>query len=455
IVSMLAPVIDNLFKSIDGALDGMNNQTNGANSDTMALDSGVATQADEPTGLDKVFAELDIIKLLGEKGIMLNLRANGTFNVTINFDPYLINKLIDDIMSHVFAKNTGHGSIVDLSSMAPTMFDQDYLGMITWTREISGEQGRSNTFWGDFREIIMPMLQSIMKGVGYGSLSGVVGGLSGLLGDVYYQVRQILSALLPFAVWNTATLEVNIVDATISNIHFLGEDEGKDIHYDNDESKGVAYSKSKDARKDGYFTEIFIYNSSASVGGSTADGKNDGLVTWADIPTSVTFMPYIYTSVEAGTRELLEENFENKVAIYQKGTTIMRSAVKFKILRSDGFEEDLEYTALLNKLKVAGHFQIKAIAEFSGGITRTLMIDVESRDMGLGLDRIEDIEMHAYDDALPDFLTVYTKDGNSRKINTEYFKEISNWRPRSYKEHDVEADVEFYNGKTLKMKIHY
>ncbi|MDE6361463.1 MAG: hypothetical protein K2L53_00630 [Clostridia bacterium] len=455
IVSMLAPVIDNLFKSIDGALDGMNNQTNGANSDAMALDSGVATQADEPTGLDKVFAELDIIKLLGEKGIMLNLRANGTFNVTINFDPYLINKLIDDIMSHVFAKNTGHGSIVDLSSMAPTMFDQDYLGMITWTREISGEQGKSNTFWCDFRDIIMPMLQSIMKGVGYGSLSGVVGGLSGILGDVYYQVRQILSALLPFAVWNTATLEVNIVDATISNIHFLGEDEGKDIHYDNDESKGVAYSKSKDARKDGYFTEIFIYNSSASVGGSTADGKNDGLVTWADIPTSVTFMPYIYTSVEAGTRELLEENFENKVAIYQKGTTIMRSAVKFKILRSDGFEEDLEYTALLNKLKVAGHFQIKAIAEFSGGITRTLMIDVESRDMGLGLDRIEDIEMHAYDDALPDFLTVYTKDGNSRKINTEYFKEISNWRPRSYKEHDVEADVEFYNGQTLKMKIHY
>ncbi|MDE7348831.1 MAG: hypothetical protein K2N53_04145, partial [Clostridia bacterium] len=43
IVSMLAPVIDNLFKSIDGALDGMNKKTNRANLDTMALDSGVST----------------------------------------------------------------------------------------------------------------------------------------------------------------------------------------------------------------------------------------------------------------------------------------------------------------------------------------------------------------------------------------------------------------------------
>ncbi|MDE6870314.1 MAG: hypothetical protein K2J75_06265 [Clostridia bacterium] len=450
IVGMLGPVIDNLFSSIDGALDGMNNQTVAA----MALDDGISAQEEEPTGLNKVFAELDIIKLLGEKGIMINLRANGTFNVTINFDTYLINKLIDDILSHVFAKNTGHASIVDLSVMAPDMFDKDYLGMVTWTRETFGAQGKSNTFWGDFREIIVPLLQSLLKGLGESAAAGALGVVDWMLGDIFYQVRQILSGLLPFAVWNTATLEVNVVDATISNIHFIGEDTDEDIYYDNDPSKGVAYSKDKDARVKGYFTEIFIYNSSKSVGGSTADGTNNGIVTWADIPTSITFMPYIYTTVKDGVDELIEAHFKNKVAIYQKGTTIMRSNVKFKIVNANGSEEDVGPENLFARLSVAGHFQIKAIANFSGGITSTLMIDVESRDTGGGLDYVEDIEMHAYDDTLPDFLTIYTKDGKSRKINTEYLS-VSNWRPTDYKAHDVQATVAFKNGTTLPMTIHY
>ncbi|MDE6372574.1 MAG: hypothetical protein K2L61_03410, partial [Clostridia bacterium] len=452
---VLGPVLDNLIKSIDGTLNGMTNKTEEA----MALDDGISPQAEEPSGLNKVFAELDIIKLLGEKGIMLNLRANGTFNVTINFDTYLINKLIDDVMSHVFAKNTGHSSIVDLSSMAPDMFDKDYLGMVTWTRETFGSQGKSNTFWGDFREIIVPMLQCLLRGIGQGPVATFLGGLGPALGDVFYQVRQILSGILPFAVWNTATLEVNVVDATISNIHFIGEDTDEDIYYDNDSSKGVAYSKDKDARVNGYFTEIFIYNSSKSVGGSTADGVNNGLVTWADIPTSITFMPYIYTSFDAGVTELINSTFTDKVAIYQKGTTIRRTAVEFIIVNDDGSEDTMEKPKLEEKLSVTGNFRIKAVAKFaatkdSPEIVRTLMIDVESRDMGKGLDYVEEIDMHAYDDALPDFLTIHTIDGKSRKINTEYL-EVYNWRPMSYEAHDVEATVEFKNGTKLPMTIHY
>ena len=62
---------------------------------------------------------------------MLNLRANGTFSVTIEFNPYLINKLLDDIMGYVFAKGTGHESIINLKEMAPDMFSKSYLDMIT------------------------------------------------------------------------------------------------------------------------------------------------------------------------------------------------------------------------------------------------------------------------------------------------------------------------------------
>ncbi|MDE6473657.1 MAG: hypothetical protein K2L70_00965 [Clostridia bacterium] len=457
LLGMLGPVIDNLFSTIDGALDGLNNQT----AEAVALNDGVATQEGEPTGLNKVFADLDIIKLLGEKGIMLNLRANGTFNVTIEFDPYLINKLLDDIMGYVFAKGTGHESIINLKEMAPDMFSKSYLDMITWTRETYGANGKSNTLWGDLQANLTDMLKDIVAS----QISGVSWLLTDtLLNGVYSQVRNIVSGLLPFAVWNTATLEVNIVDATISNIHFRGQDNGEHIYVDNDPNKGIAYDKGKDARgswknasdggKEGFFTEIFIYNSSKSVGGSTADGTNDGIVTWADIPTNITFMPYIYTSVDDGVTELINTNFENKVAIYQKGTTIMRSTVEFKIINANGYEEAMVDENLRAKLSVAGEFKVKAIAKFSGGITRTLMIDVESRDDGGGLDYIESIEMHAYDDTLPDFLTVYTKDGKSRKINTEYLH-VSNWRPKDYKAHDVDATVAFKNGTTLPMTIHY
>ena len=105
-------------------------------------------------------------------------------------------------------------------------------------------------------------------------------------------------------------------------------------------------------------------------------------------------------------------------------------------------------------LGTAGNYRIIATARFSGGITRTLNIDLEARDYGGGLDYIEDIEMHAYDDSLPDFLTVHTKDGKSRKINTEYLS-ISNWRPNEYKAHDVDAKVAFRSGEVLDLKIHY
>ncbi len=457
LLGMLGPVIDDLFSTIDGALDGLNNQS----AETAALSDDVATQEEEPTGINKVFADLDVIKLLGEKGIMLNLRANGTFNVTIEFNPYLINKLLDDIMGYVFAKGTGHESIINLKEMAPDMFSKSYLDMITWTRETYGANGKSNTLWGDLQANLTDMLKDIV--------SGFVPGVSWMLTDVllngvYSQIRNIVSGLLPFAVWNTATLEVNIVDATISNIHFRGQDNGEHIYIDNDPNKGIAYDKGKDARgswqnasdggKEGFFTEIFIYNSSNSVGGSTADGTNNGIVTWADIPTNITFMPYIYTSVDAGVKELIKTNFENKVAIYQKGTTIMRSTVEFKIVNANGYEEAMGEENLKAKLSVAGEFKVKAIAKFSGGITRTLTIDVESRDDGGGLKYVEDIEMHAYDDMLPDFLTIYTNDGKSRKINTEYLS-VSNWRPKDYKAHDVEATVAFKNGTTLPMTIHY
>ncbi len=102
-------------------------------------------------------------------------------------------------------------------------------------------------------------------------------------------------------------------------------------------NKGIAYDKGKDARgswqnasdggKEAFLHgDIYLQLLKTVCGRSTADGTNNGIVTWADIPTNITFMPYIYTSVDAGVKELIKTNFENKVAIYQRsGTTIMRS----------------------------------------------------------------------------------------------------------------------------------
>ena len=219
LVGMLGPVIDNLFKSIDDTLGNMSNVAQASvDGEPMALEETTTTE--EPTGINKVFADLDVVKLLGEKGIMLNLRANGTFNVTIEFDPYLINKLLDDIMGYVFAKGTGHESIINLKEMAPDMFSKSYLDLITWTRETYGANGKSNTLWGDLQANLTDMLKDIVAS----QISGISWLLTDtLLNSVYSQVRNIVSGLLPFAVWNTATLEVNVVDATISTIHFRGK----------------------------------------------------------------------------------------------------------------------------------------------------------------------------------------------------------------------------------------
>lgn len=459
LVGMLAPMIDDLLKSIDGAIDGMGEQlTGGAQSASQDAPMALAgDQPSEPTGIEKVFADLDIIKLLGKDGIMLNLRANGTFNVTIEFDPYIINKLIDDIMGWVFAKGTGHTSLINLAEMAPDMFKQDYLSMITWTREEYGADKKRNTLWGDLMDVLPDLAKDALR--------SIIGGFADMIADgtiqgIASQLRPIISGLLPFAVWNTATLEVNIVDATIANIHFKGQDTWEHIYIDNDPSKDIAYDKNKDARggpqtngKELFYTEIFIYNSSKSVGEYPANGTDKGLVTWADIPTNITFMPYIYSSVKDGVEEIIDTHFTKKVAIYQRGTTIMRADVEFKIV-SGQFRDDMTVNNLLSKLSTAGDYQVEATARFSNGTVRRLMIDIEARDEGGGLDYIEPIEMHAYDDALPDFVTVYTKDGKSRKINTRYLT-VTGWRPNTFEEHDVTAQVSFKNGTTLPMDIHY
>lgn len=477
LVGMLAPVIDNLFTTIDGALDGLGNSLTGGGASTVAADEPAvvdepAAGETQPSLLDEVFANLDVIKLLGEKGIMLALRANGNFNVTIEFDPYLINKLIDDVLKCIFAKNTGHASMLNLKELAPNMFDQDYLSQVVWTREIYGQDSDTNSFWGSLRSILTPMLKGLVSGLGYGWAAPLL--TNALLGDIYKQIRKIVSGLLPFAVWNTATLEVNVVDATIANIHFRGQDEWQHIYVDNDPSKGIAYDKDKSGRggdktsdHELFYTEIFIYNSSASVGEHPAkpDHSNPentkGIVTWADIPTNLTYMPYIYADMDDGVETLINEHFTNKTAVYQRGTTIMRTPVTFKIV-DNGYEIAMNSVNLKNKFEnpeydaASGKYMahVVAIAAFSNGATRRLSIEIEVRDEGGGIKLVDDIEMHAYDDSLPDFLTIYTNDGNSRKINTKYLT-VTGWRPNTYTAHDVVATVHFKNGVNKDFTIHY
>lgn len=453
LVGTLAPVFNNLFSQIDGALEGLETigQTTEAPQSTEETDVEVQAEpaaTEEPTGFEKIFADLDIVALLGG-GINASLLSNGNFTVNVNFDTYLINKLIDDVLSMVFGPNT----ILNLAELAPDIFSENYLSKVIWTREYKGEAYDTTSFWGTLSTQIPPILSAVIKNLAGISIADWA--IKPLIGGVLGQIRGITAGILPFAVFNEFSVNIEVADATIANISIEGFDWGQDIK---DPEGNVVYAADKSGRKgntnnnsvlgrEGYFTSIKLYNTSESVG-KPVDGNDkfpEGIVTWDGIPTQITFDPYAYASVDAGERYLIDTHFTGKQASYQRAQELYKTEVQFTIKSENGVSTDKAISEL--DLSKAGTYVIEGVARFNNGVERTLTTTITVLDDGQGIASIEPIQMHVYDD-LPDFVTLVMNDGTTRKLHTQYIT-FQNYAPQKFTEHTVIGSAVMANGTVV------
>lgn len=442
LLDMLGGMLEGLFTQIDGVFDGLN----AAATSTQALATADANDAttDEPGPFDEIFANLDITKLLSA-GIDVTLSSNGNFNVNVGFDPYTINKLIDDVLSLVFSGGTGKKSILDLSTI--DMFSGDYLSEVVWNREEEG------VFWRSLRDkALSPIIDDLVKfyAINLGSLG------SSLASNVIKNLRSlVISSILPFAVFNEFNVGLNFVDGTFANVYVTGYDRGQDIlDYDGN----VAYAANKSARKSGNYTQIWIYNMFKAVGDKeiAIDGQQ-GLVTWTDIPAQIEYTPYIYADDSVGVQDIYNKYFKDKKASFQDGASgqLIKADVSFYMKSytrgnstytypTDGSINNYSTTPVttdeLAVLKEKGTYIIQARAKF-GTTTRTMDIEIEALGLGSGILRVEPFSMHVYDQ-MPDFITVVMKDETTRKISTDYLQ-FTGLEPAGYTAHEVTATVHF------------
>ncbi len=462
LVGMLSGTFDNLFAQIDDALDGIGSgdgsgdggsevPPTGEGTTGDGTQSGGETTATEPSPFDEIFANLDIVALLGG-GINASLLSNGNFGVTVEFDPYLINKLLDDMLSLVFGPKT----VLNLAELAPDMFSDNYLAYVNWTRELKGEANDGVSFWGTLSEQVVPILRDLVSSLGYGWVAPLI--TNALIGGVLGQVRNITAGILPFAVFNELTVNVEVADATIANISIDGFDWGQDIY---DTNGQVAYSASKSGRKgnvnnnsvinrDGYFTSIKLYNTSDSVGKPVYGDDGgilfpEGIVTWNGIPMQITYDPYSYTNNAEGVASIIREHFSGKQASYQKAQELYKTAVVFKIVSENGTTVDKTIDQL--NFNTPGTYVVRGTAAFANNVTRTIDTIITVLDDGGGIKSIDPVSMHVYDE-LPDFVTINLNDGTSRKIHTKYVTFSEN-APQAYTEHTVAGKAAFANGTVV------
>ncbi|MDE7336786.1 MAG: hypothetical protein K2N32_01570, partial [Clostridia bacterium] len=327
LLGMLSKTFNDLLDQVGGIFDNLNTQS--AQQLATADGDGNGDGNGQQNGFAALFADFDIVKLLSA-GIEVSLKSNGNFNVDIAFDPYTINKLIDDVLGAIFSRKSGKESLLNLAKLASDMFTKDHLANVTWDRMVPGADGNLNSFWGSFRATVPDLLTDVVKGLG---ININIGALDGLLSGIYNQVSVLIRSLLPFAVFNEFHVGLNVVDATIANLSVVGLDHNQVIY---DDEGNPVYGDSEARRADN-FSQIWIYNMFKSVGDpsnalpgvSGEDAK--GVVTWTDIPSRIDYAPYTYESDTAGVEEIIKKYFTNKTARYQDGASgvIIKKDVSF------------------------------------------------------------------------------------------------------------------------------
>ena len=254
----------------------------------------------DPTGFAAAFADLDIWKLLGggevkgsynssgefvpsdtgrvittTGGIYMNLNSTGEMNLTIRFDPYEINKAVDALFGSIFGAN----SALDLTTASlggGTYFGINYLQYMWWDRatmsyhRLSGE-ARDNkdanriTKAGDdpnstldsldvnLRGLLADLLQQMNISVNTAGLVLTPDAVRSRSDDLQYvryedndrnpgavtTLLTIFMKLMPISIWTSAELNVNMTNGVLTNISFMGRDEGTAVlRYDPEYKRG-------------------------------------------------------------------------------------------------------------------------------------------------------------------------------------------------------------------------
>lgn len=223
---------------------------------TAASPNGEMADRIYPKTFDEIFSNLDVISLLTRKiinadgvvvenkGIEAKISTDGTLTARLNFNPYLLNKLIDDMMFLVF----GPGTVIDIRTveMIPgtQTFEGNYIAWIKWSRisqnafynSLAGALRAGN--WIDSGAHKGLLVDLIWNGLGiHVNVGGLVGGLVG-------DIQKMIMKLLPLSVFSDAYVDLTVADGTIAKVAIALEDrfdnyEGgrylpDTIHIDND-----------------------------------------------------------------------------------------------------------------------------------------------------------------------------------------------------------------------------
>ncbi len=243
----------------------------------------------DPTGFAKAIedADIDIWKLLGgglvrgsydtsgnftpsnsgdtittTGGINLNLNSSGEMNITIEFDPYEINKAVDAIFGSIFGAN----SALDLTtaSLGNGYFAINYLMFMWWDRANMSENRLKGDGTGNNEHSFVTNEQNHPTS----TLDSLAANLRGLLADLLYQMNiavntagavvsaadlrahkdslqwskwddsdwglmpiilSVFSKFVPISIWTSAELNVNMSNGVLTNISFIGNDDGSAV----------------------------------------------------------------------------------------------------------------------------------------------------------------------------------------------------------------------------------
>ncbi len=443
--SLLDGLIDDL-KAMGDTTTDTTTDAEGSGGDSAPVADTPAETADTTSTLDttaftELFAQLDIMELLGG-GIDISFNATGTFNADIAFDPYTINKLIDDLMNLIFGAN----SVLDLSQLAPDMFTEHHLRNVTWSRT----GGFYDNLMACVKDKIIPdVVASPLVTDAVGINLAPLLGLAGLEIDAILEdLKPIITAILPFPVFNELNAGLNFVDGTLANIYITGYDRGQAVV----SSDGTQLYPA--GRNTNNKMELWIYNQFTSVGAgdNVVDGSPQGIVDWGDIPKTVIYEPYQYSGVNA----FAAEYFQGKTARYQYGRHVMRSSVSFTFgnnsygLSGDVYNAIASGSALDNIAAGGGTgdnpIPITVTANFTGQ-TWTIEIYLQVNSTASEIESVEPISLYAYSN-LPDYLTLNFVDGTSRMVSWEAVQS-HNIAPTAYTAHTVTASITFKNKTTV------
>lgn len=520
VLSMLGPLVDNIIASVNGAIGEKEEQPSTGDN------SGDQTQPSEPSGFAKVFADLDINELL-RPGITLNILSTGVGNLNVKLDAYAFNGLIDSLMNCVLGADTQ----VDLSSMVlngKKMFSKNYLEYMWWDRLAASNTrspaednpGTPYSVWDSIIRQLKPIISDVI-----GTMQIQVAGIT-LTGSTVntfldavltsQNLHRIVKRILPLATFNTAELNLNLIEGTVANVSFSGRDTGEAIKKYEKDAEGNWYQtsqlltqtvKSKYQISDNYdsytgtysYTYVYgsstdyayggkgimyrsgysqylykqhgtnsysfgndiqVYNMSQSVGDEdlTLDGTQ-GIVDWGNLSSNISFNPYLYNSSDgyaAAAQKYWDRyftGFEN--AVYQYGTSVKRGKITLSYNGQAFTKQTLQ--SLMNK---AGVHSITATATYPDGTSSVTTVRFTVMDVKSGgadcVRSVQPINLHVYE-SIPDYATVTTYGGKTVKyyFSQEGVSLSGDYIADSPSGGKKTAKLAFANGSVYDVEINY